>query len=188
MLNLDKTWALFLDRDGVINRRLPGAYVRNWEEFQWLPGTLKAIAGLTQRTGRAFVVTNQQGVGKGLMAEEDLARIHARMLRQIKDAGGRIDAVYYCPDLASSVPNCRKPGPAMALQARKEFPEVEFQRSVMVGDSLSDMQFGQVLGMYNVLIATKEEELTAIRKEEKKDLRINARHPSLHDFYLSLAG
>lgn len=183
---LDTSWSLFLDRDGVINRRLPGAYVREWPEFQWLPGALEAIAGLTQRAGRSFVVTNQQGIGKGLMSEENLARIHTRMLAAVEAAGGRIDAIYHCPGLAAAEPNCRKPNPAMALQAREEFPEVDFRRSVMIGDSLSDMQFGQALGMYNVLVATKAEEREAIRKAQGQGLRIDARAASLYEFYVNL--
>lgn len=186
MLALDKSWTLFLDRDGVINRRLPGGYVCKWEEFHWLPGVLEAIAGLTQNAGRAFVVTNQQGIGKGLMTEKNLEQIHARMRKEITAAGGRIDAVYYCPDLSSAVPNCRKPQPAMALRARDEFPEVDFQRSVMVGDSLSDMQFGQALGMFNVLIATKAEEMEFIRKAQDRGLKIDAQFYSLYNFYASV--
>ena len=76
MLSFNRSWTLFLDRDGVINRRLPGAYVQSWEAFHWLPGALEAIAGLTQNVGRAFVVTNQQGIGKGLMTVASLELIH----------------------------------------------------------------------------------------------------------------
>ncbi len=183
---INRSWSLFLDRDGVINRRLPGAYVREWPEFQWLPGALEAIAGLSQKVGRAFVVTNQQGIGKGLMSEESLARIHARLLKAVEAAGGRIDAIYHCPDLASTGPNCRKPSPAMGRRAREEFPEVDFRRSVMIGDSLSDMQFGQALGMYNVLITTKTEEEEIIKKATGRGLRIDARATSLYEFYINL--
>ena len=186
MLSLNRSWTLFLDRDGVINRRLPGAYVQSWEAFHWLPGALEAIAGLTQNVGRAFVVTNQQGIGKGLMTVASLELIHGAMLREIAAAGGRIDAVYYCPDLSSAEPNCRKPRPAMALQARNEFPDVDFQRSVMVGDSLSDMQFGQALGMFNVLIATKTEDMEPLQKAKKQGLKIDAQYDSLYNFYVSV--
>ncbi|MCO6488061.1 MAG: HAD family hydrolase [Phaeodactylibacter sp.] len=186
MFTLDKSWSLFLDRDGVINRRLPGAYVRVWEEFEWLPGALEALAGLTRRAGRAFVVTNQQGVGKGLMTEEALAGIHARMRREVEEAGGRIDAVYHCPALASEAPNCRKPGPAMARWAQADFPEVDFRRSVMVGDSLSDMQFGQGLGMATVLVATKTDEMEDIQAAIGRGLKIGARVGSLLEFYADI--
>ena len=183
---IDNSWALFLDRDGVINRRLPGEYVKKWEEFEWLPGGLEAIVGLAQKFGRVFVVTNQQGIGKGLMTEEMLARIHASLLEEVAAAGGRIDAVYHCPDLSSHKPNCRKPAPAMALQAKREFPEVDFRRSVMVGDSVSDMQFGQALGMFTVLVSTKTDEAGALQLAQGQGLKIGARFGSLYEFCANL--
>ena len=183
MLPIDHSWTMFFDRDGVINRRLPGAYVQQWEQFEWLPDALAALAGLTQLAGHSFVVTNQQGIGKGLMTEQDLEIIHSRMLREAESAGGRIDAIYHCPDLSSQANNCRKPAPAMGLEAKRAFPKVDFQRSVMIGDSLSDMQFGQALGMYNILVETKTEELERIAEAEKQGLRINGRFDSLWAFY-----
>ncbi len=186
MFALDKTWSLFLDRDGVANRRLPDDYVRDWASFQWLPGTLEAIAKLTQIAGRAFIVTNQQGIGKGLMTERELVVIHARMQQEIEAAGGRIDAVYHCPDLSSKTPNCRKPNPAMALRAQEEFPEVDFRRSIMVGDSLSDIQFGQALGMFTVLVGTKTGEQAFIRQAIAQGLRVDAQFGSLYEFCQSL--
>jgi len=177
MFDLSYSWTLFLDRDGVLNRRLPGAYVRSWEEFEWLPRVLDALALLSHSFGRIVVVTNQQGIGKGLMGEEELAEVHRRMLAAVEAAGGRIDGIYYCPDLASSPNNCRKPAPAMAIQAKQDFPEIDFRKSVIVGDSISDMQFGQQLGMYKVLITTKEEEANELRM--LKSLQIEEQHTSL---------
>jgi D-glycero-D-manno-heptose 1,7-bisphosphate phosphatase len=149
---------LFLDRDGVINRRLPGRYVQEWSEFHFLPGVPETIARLCTHFDRVVVVTNQQGIGKGLMSAEDLHAVHPQMVAAVEKAGGRIDGIYFCPDLASSQDNCRKPAPAMGLWARRDFPEIDFERSVMVGDSLSDMVFGKELGMLTVLITSKEEE------------------------------
>lgn len=166
--DIDKNWTLFLDRDGVINRRLPGAYVRRGEEFDWLPGAPQAIARLNDLFGLTIVVTNQQGIGKGLMDESDLQRVHAHLLRELTEAGGRIDAIYHCPDLASRTPNCRKPAPVMALRAKRDFPQIDFRRAVMVGDSLSDMEFGQRLGMRCVLVEGKGEDIS--RLEKKPDL------------------
>ncbi len=173
---------LFLDRDGVLNERLPGAYVRRWAEFRWLPGVLQALALLAPHFSRIFIVTNQQGIGKGLMTEQALAAIHQRMMQDIEAAGGRIDAIYHCPELASRPGNCRKPAPAMALRARADFPEVDFAGAVMVGDSLSDLQFGQQLGMYNVWISGKAEEETAVRLARQRGLRIDARFDGLLSF------
>ena len=134
---------LFLDRDGILNRHLPGDYVRNWSMWKWLPGVLDVMPVLAKRYKRIFIVTNQQGVGKGLMTEADLEDVHRHMLADIEAAGGRIDKVYTCTDLESSHSPNRKPEPGMALQAQRDFPEVAFHRSVMVGDSQSDALFAR---------------------------------------------
>jgi len=170
---------LFLDRDGVINRRLPGAYVREWPEFEFLPGVPEAIARLRAHFDRVVVVTNQQGIGKGLMSEEDLNKVHRQMRAALEKAGGHIDAVYFCPDLASKPGNCRKPAPAMGHWARRDFPDIDFDRSVMVGDSLSDMVFGKELGMFTVLITTKDEEAKNLASAKKV---IDVQFPGLEAF------
>ncbi len=154
----DDSWTLFLDRDGVINERLPGAYISQWEDFQFTPGALEAIAQFTACFARIIIVTNQQGIGKGLMSTEQLRSLHAKMIEEIEAAKGRIDGIYFCPDLKTKPGNCRKPHPALAWQAKAEFPAINFSCSVMVGDSISDIQFGQQLGMKTVLIDTKEDE------------------------------
>lgn len=146
----DSSWTLFLDRDGVINVRLPGDYVKTVAEFEFLPGVPEAIAALSKIYGRIVVVTNQQGISKGLYSHEDLDLIHRHMVSSIENAGGRINAVYYAHQLASENSPMRKPGTGMALQAKKDFPEIDFSKSVMVGDSASDMEFGKALGMLTV--------------------------------------
>ena len=162
---VDRNWTLFLDRDGVINRRLPGDYVRNWEEFEFVEGVLPALRLLAALFGRIIVVSNQQGIGKGLMEETELALIHERMRGEVQAAGGRIDAIYFCPGLASDNPPCRKPNTGMALQARQDFPEIDFARSFMAGDTVSDMEFGARLGLVNVLIGADEETLGKLSGE-----------------------
>lgn len=154
-LDIDHTWTLFLDRDGVVNRRLIDDYVKTWEEFEFLPGVLDALVVFRKVFGRIVVVTNQQGIGKGIMTEEDLSDIHNRMLNQVIEKGGRIDRIYHCPGLVKDNPKCRKPLPGMGLQAKKDFPEIDFKRSIMVGDSKSDMEFGRSLGMINVFVDHK---------------------------------
>lgn len=134
---------LFLDRDGILNKHLPGDYVRNWSMWEWLPGTLDAMPALAKRYKRIFIVTNQQGVGKGLMTQADLDEVHRHMIADIEAAGGRIDKVYVCTELESAHSPNRKPEIGMALQAKIDFPEVDFHRSVMVGDSKSDELFAQ---------------------------------------------
>jgi histidinol-phosphate phosphatase family protein len=152
-----KEWTLFLDRDGVISRRLPGDYVRRREEFSFIEGVLDALAVFGKIFGRIIVVSNQQGVGKGLMSPEELDMIDAFMKQEVRDAGGQIDASYYCTRLASENHPDRKPGTGMGLRAKADFPEIDFSKSVMVGDSPSDMEFGKKLGMITVFINENNE-------------------------------
>lgn len=154
---LSPEWTLFLDRDGVINVRPLNDYVRHENDFRFLPGVLQSLNKLSGIFNRIILVTNQQGVGKGLMGREDVDRIHDFMCERIANAGGRIDAVYYCPDLANKKANCRKPGIQMAEWARHDFPEIDFGKSVMIGDTDSDMAFGRNLGMYNILITNEKQ-------------------------------
>lgn len=173
---------LFLDRDGVINERLPGDYVAQWTDFQFTPQALEAIAFFAGHFQHIIVVTNQQGIGKGQMSEEQLAAIHENMVAEIHKAGGRIDAIYHCPDLSSVPNNCRKPAPAMALKAQQSFPAIHFQTSIMVGDSVSDIEFGQNLGMYTVLITGKNDELEKLERAVVNGLRIDQHFESLWQF------
>ncbi len=171
--HFDKNWTLFLDRDGVINRRIPGAYVKTWEEFEFLPGVLEALAIFNKVFGRMLIVTNQQGIGKGLMTISELNLIHQKLRHAIEKAGSQIDGIYYCPDLKTIQPNCRKPNPAMAIQAQADFPEIDFQRSVMVGDSISDIEFGQRLGMFTVHISGKKDEEELLKEKLKGGFQVD---------------
>lgn len=164
-----KDWTLFLDRDGVINVRMVDDYVKRWDEFVFIDGVIEAIVKLSQQFARVIVVTNQQGVSKGLMHEDDLKVIHSKMLEEIAQAGGKIDRVYYCTALAQEGALCRKPNPGMALQAKHDFPEIRFKKSLMAGDSLSDLRFGKKLGMTTVLIAPEN--------------KLAAQYPELTDFW-----
>ncbi|MCL2027716.1 MAG: HAD-IIIA family hydrolase [Bacteroidales bacterium] len=144
---------LFLDRDGVINKRLVDDYVKVVDEFVFEDGVLEAIEKLSKCFERLIIVTNQQGVGRKMMSEKTLHEIHDYMKNEVKKAGGKIDAVYFCPDLVHSKSLFRKPNIGMGLLAKREFPEIRFKQSVMVGDSISDMKFGKKLGMKTVLIS-----------------------------------
>jgi len=157
-LSLNKDWALFLDRDGVINERLVGDYVKNPDEFRFIDGVPEAIAKLSKIFGLIIIVTNQQGIGKELMTEEDLRIIHDIMVKGIQEAGGRIHKIYHSPHLERDNNALRKPNTGMALQAQKDFSEIDFQKSVMVGDGLHDMELGRRLGMQRVFITNKSED------------------------------
>lgn len=150
---IDTSWTLFLDRDGVLNYEKKEDYIRNWGEFHFYEGVPAAIASLNPLFGRIVIATNQKGIGKKLMTAEDLQNIHAPMLQAITNVGGKIDQIYYCPDLADDSPN-RKPQPGMAFQAKADFPEIDLAKSIMVGNRMSDMKFGRNAGMHTVFLAT----------------------------------
>lgn len=147
---------LFLDRDGVLNRRLPGDYVKSPDELEMLPGAAEALALLRPHFGRMLVVSNQQGIAKGLMTVQDLERIHRVMAEHLAAAGARVDDFFFCPDPASKKDNCRKPAAAMALEARKRYPEIRFENTWMIGDMAGDIQFARNLGMHAVMIGDED--------------------------------
>lgn len=151
LLKVDKNWTLFIDRDGVINEELPDDYVRHWQQFQFSKGVLEAFKILSEKAGKLIVVSNQRGVGRQLMTEDDLQVIHNEMQKEIESAGGRIDAIYYCTEKDNS---CffRKPNPGMALKAFKDFPSIDQNKCIMIGNKPSDMRFGRAAGMFTVFI------------------------------------
>ena len=142
---------LFLDRDGVLNRHLPGDYVKNWAQWQWMPGVLQELPGWAAKFRRIILVSNQRGVGKGLMTDEDLSRIHAQMMTEILEAGGRIDLLLTCTAVLEDDPR-RKPNIGMFLEAQALFPEIDAKSSVMLGDTPSDAAFAQNCGMQFILL------------------------------------
>ncbi len=156
MLNLktiDKSWTLFLDRDGVINVEKYEDYIYTYDEFVFYEGVTEAIRIATEKFGRIVLATNQRGVGRGLMTEENLNAIHQSMQKDIVHAGGRIDKIYYCIALDNASP-CRKPNPGMAIAAKNDFPDIDFNKAIMVGNNISDMEFGRNAGMHTVFLTT----------------------------------
>lgn len=178
--DIDHNWTLFLDRDGVINKRIMDGYVRSVEEFIFLPGADNAVAELSRLFKYVFVVTNQQGIAKGLMTERNLEDVHDYMQQGVRYHEGHITKCYFAPDLASANSGMRKPEVGMGLLAKSEFDGVEFERSVMVGDSDSDIEFGKRLGMKTVKVASdlKDEsgaDLVVRSLAEFEKLLINAK-------------
>ncbi len=162
----DKTWTLFLDRDGVINERTPNDYIKKWDDFSFVTGSLKAMERLSVIFGRIVIVTNQAGVGKGLMTEKDLKEVHRLMLKTIDLLDGRVDKIYAAtnhPDIDTD--KMRKPHSGMGHAAKKDFPEIDFEKSVIVGDSISDMLFGKNLGMKTVFVHGKGEDASSIQPD-----------------------
>ncbi|MDR1810169.1 MAG: HAD-IIIA family hydrolase [Prevotella sp.] len=170
---------LFLDRDGVINVERKNDYAKNVAEFVFIEGALEAIAILSVKFRRIFIVTNQRGVGRGIMSADDLSRVHAYMTGEIEKYGGKISGIYVCTDVNSESIN-RKPNTGMAFKAQADFADVDFVRSVMVGNSKSDMEFGRKLGMFTVLVGDKYPESDTIYRS------VSASFPTLYRFAQSL--
>lgn len=147
---------LFLDRDGVINRRLIDDYVKTPDEFIFEPGVIDSFPWLSASFSRILIVTNQRGIGVGIMTEEDLQAVHQKMQNTLNQAGAQVDGIYHAPYDRDET-HFRKPGTGMALQAQQDFPEIDFERSLMVGDSLSDMEMGRRAGMLCVKIGPSHE-------------------------------
>ena len=176
---IDKSWTLFLDRDGVINEDKIGSYIFNADEFVFMQGAPELFKKLTELFRHIIIVTNQRGVGKGLMSVNDLSGIHNKMNKAIEEVGGRIDGIYYAPSLDNN-DSLRKPNPGMAFQAKANFPDINFSTSILVGNKLSDMQMGKNAGMYTVFVATTNPE-TAFPHPD-----IDCRFDSLSDFVKAL--
>ena len=143
---------VFLDRDGALNEKMPeGRYVTRWDEFRLLPRVAEAIGRLKHAGIRVVVVSNQRGIALGLYAAADVDRIHAGLLGLLESQDAHLDAIYYCPHDKGQC-DCRKPLPGLFQQAVRDFPDVRASASAIVGDSLSDMEFGKRLGMTSIFI------------------------------------
>ena len=172
---IDRNWTLFLDRDGVINYEKKNDYIHTWSEFKFYEGVLAAMTIFSKKFKHIVVVTNQRGIGKGVTKEDDVIYLHKKMKESIEENGGRIDAVYFCRDIDSSSP-CRKPNIGMGLQAVKDIPTIDLRKAIMIGNSLSDMQFGKNLGIATVFLPTTRPEVNV------EDESIDAVFPSLLAF------
>ena len=150
---IDKSWTLFLDRDGVINYEKKDDYIRNWQEFKFYEGGKDAIKIFSEKFGSIIVVSNQRGIGRELMTEDDLSEIHKNMQTEIEASGGKIDAIYFCTATDPKNP-FRKPNPGMAFQAIRDFPDIDPGRAIIAGNKPSDMLFGKNAGIYSIFIAS----------------------------------
>jgi len=143
---------VFLDRDGVLNEKMPeGEYVRSWEDFHLLPGVPMAIRRLNQAGLRAIVVSNQRGISLGLYTASDVQAIHSSFQELLRAQGAHVDGIYFCPHDKQQC-NCRKPMTGLFDQAVADAPEIAAETSAIIGDSFSDIAFGQRLGMLTVFI------------------------------------
>ena len=143
---------LFLDRDGVINQKLEGRYLTNFNEFVFVKNSDLAIRKLHKIFKRILIVTNQQGIGKGIMTEDDLNLLHLQMQRKLNPDFDLIDKIYFCPCLEGDSCNCRKPKTGMLEEAKLDFPEIIIKNSFLIGDSESDIQAGNKFGLKTIKV------------------------------------
>lgn len=144
--------AIFLDRDGVINQDRSD-YVKSWEEFEFLPGVLEALRCLAVSPSAVVVVSNQSCIGRGLVTKESIEAIHSRMLQVIRRAGGRVDAIYYCPHHPSDCCECRKPRPGLLIRAADDL-NLDLARSWCVGNNQTDLEAALAAGVEPVLVGS----------------------------------
>ncbi len=154
---------IILDRDGVINEDSDD-YIKSPDEWLPVPGSLEAIARLTLNDYHIVVVTNQSGVARGLYDLETLMRIHDKMHRLVGEAGGRIDAVLFCPHGPEAACNCRKPKPGMFEEVGRRL-NMDLAGVPAVGDSLRDLQAAQAVGAQPILVRTGKGERTLQKPE-----------------------
>ncbi len=146
---------LFLDRDGVVNKKLEQRYVTNFDEFVFVKNSDIAIRKLHKIFKRILIVTNQQGIGKGIMTEDDLNLLHLQMQRELSIDFDLIDKIYFCPCLEVDNCNCRKPKTGMLENAKLDFPDMKIEDSFLVGDSDSDIIAGKKFGLSTIKVSSE---------------------------------
>lgn len=171
--------AVFLDRDGVINQRASeGDYIRNLSEFRLTPGAAEALVALHQAGATLFIATNQRGVARGLVAQADLDDIHALLSDTLAAAGAPLGDIYTCPHEIGTC-DCRKPDVGLFRQAQSDHPWIAFERSHLIGDSMSDVEAGQRLGMRLWVVGDEAVSVAAVAGD--RGIRLEAVAPSISE-------
>jgi histidinol-phosphate phosphatase family protein len=156
--------AVFLDRDGVVNKKMPrGEYVRKWSEFEFLRGVKEALRILTKNGFEIYIISNQAGIGRGVMQEGDVLEIHNNMEKELFAAGSKISGIYYCPHKAEDDCQCRKPKPGMLFEAALEYL-IDLPRATFIGDDERDVQAGVAAGCRTELVGPERDLLTVVRE------------------------
>lgn len=174
---MNKQPALFLDRDGVFIENRTN-YVRSWEDVEFFPQALAALARIREIPHKIIVVTNQSAVGRGIISLETAAALNKRILQVVREANGRIDASYLCPAKPGINDPCRKPRPGMLLQAAKEH-HLDLSQSLMIGDALTDIQAGQAAGVKQAILLLTGRGQVQSRLPQAKILPSFATFPTL---------
>lgn len=160
--------AIFLDRDGVINQKMPPHdYVKRWSEFKFLPGAIEALRLLCQDGYKIFIITNQAGISRGMMTENDLTAIHSQMLRELSDQGITTVGIYYCPHSDVDNCDCRKPQPGLLFKAAREH-YLDLTKTIFIGDSESDLRAGEVAHCKTFLVEPGRDLLRIVKSLSSK--------------------
>lgn len=167
--NSDKV--IFLDRDGVINYDSPD-YIKSWDEYRFLPGSLSALAALTAAGYALILITNQSVIGRGMVAAEVLEDMHRRLRRAVAEAGGRIFDIFYCPHRPEEACNCRKPAAGMILQAVARH-HIDPAGAIMIGDNTKDIICGRNAGCAGTILV-----LTGSGRQAEKELALQGIQPT----------
>jgi histidinol-phosphate phosphatase family protein len=160
---------IFLDRDGVINKKPPKAeYVKNWTEFEFLPGAIDALALLTKNGYQIYLISNQAGIARGAMTEQDLDTIHENLQRELHNQGANINGIYYCPHGWNDNCDCRKPKPGMLLQAAREH-NLDLTKTFFIGDDERDVEAGNAAGCKTILVTPEKNLLFVVQSLVSND-------------------
>lgn len=144
--------AVFIDRDGVICENRCD-HVKSWDEFRFLPNVLSSLARLARTDFEIVLITNQAIINRGIVSADTVNKIHARMLREVRRAGGRIDRIMVCPHRDDERCGCRKPEPGLVLKAAVQM-NIDLRQSFLIGDAVTDIQAGMASGLKNYMVLT----------------------------------
>ncbi len=172
---------LFLDRDGVLNRKLSeGEWVRVWAEFEWLPGARQALRALHEAGWRLVVVTNQRGVATGALTAGEVDALHERMRADLAREGIPLAGVYVCPHDRGEC-DCRKPEPGLLLRAATEYPDIDFGTAALVGDRLSDLEAARRVGVPAYLVAGPDAAASLLEDAAARGIPVRGHGGSLRE-------
>ncbi len=160
---------IFLDRDGVINKKPPKTdYVKSWDEFEFLPGSVEAITLLTKKGYDTYIISNQAGIARGIMTENDLKEIHEKMKKELENRGAKVSGIYYCPHGWDEGCECRKPKPGMFFQAAREH-HIDLTKAVFIGDDERDVEAGEAARVKTILVTPNKNFLEIVKDLIKFD-------------------
>lgn len=154
---------VFLDRDGVINKKMPtGDYVKSWGEFEFLPGSIEAVRLLTEAGYEIYVISNQAGIARGVMSEDMLLDVHGKMDAELRAHDGKLAAIYYCPHNRDAGCDCRKPKPGMLIQAALDH-QINLANAIFIGDDARDEAAGKAAGVRTIFLQPGGRLLNAVQ-------------------------